>query len=564
MADIFVLFTVLALIIAILQILPKSDVIELRASLRRSTEFRLVVFVIFILFFMAASTVFDEREILSGTITASGNSTTITVQPTSIWQEPGLTGFDIITSSEFYTLLSQILPIALLVFCVYLYSQKKEIRNVSQFVDDLDELYAQENYSLFFRLFESHYEFLLMIKPMKTVPATKGGWKKRGNREAGGRTNENSDEGVQQSPEINAETLAFVRRKFSDQNFIEKLALLRPDLGVRISFDDRVDRDLRQMLIFEFYRVLLKKPDSILHRELSDSMELRLDFRHRYKIPRDAQIIPAIFANLADIQDLGIIKAFGETTIELIKIHYEKQRGRQRLPGIDTFNDQEVDPIITGFRFFDLIVTEALYQKIRRHMWLYYYTHFTRAICAQFPELDLDEHYARNDLPEIRYLHEIVFTLIRWIEIAEDEPDKIDLSAENGSCADDNGSIIKSSVICLSQCINEIIRSNIPDSVKVQLVRGYLEKCLELRGSEKPVSKNIGCAMARCFLQEGDIDRNRDMKQTLYWLIGKVDTGKLLHNPDGKQLHNWLLRKTSLTWRRRRSVLMKNRSCVQE
>lgn len=239
--------------------------------------------------------------------------------------------------------------------------------------------------------------------------------------------------------------------------------------------------------------------------------------------------------------------------------HYQ-----QRLPGIDVFIDRETDPIISGFRFFDLIVTEALYQKIPSHMWLYYYTHFVRAICDQFPNLDLEGSYARNDLPEIRYLHEIVSNLISWIKIADDDPDKLDLSIDNYYCDHENGSIIKSSIICLSQCIDTIIRCNkIPDLLKIALVREYLENCLELRGSNKSISKNLGCIMARCFLQEGNIDKDRDMKQTLHFLIRKVDTGKLLQNPDGKQLHNLLLQKTTFQWRRRRNTQLKKPSSAK-
>lgn len=562
MADIFLLFTILALIIAIVQILPKTDVIQIQSFMTRRLKFSLFLLGMLIIILMAGSVYLEYSD------TLTERSTSINQQQSnqSIIEEPENQPTNSNLSSTSLNFYSQMASLLILVAFIYIYSfRNKRVNDTTGFIEALDELHLQGIYSPFFKLFESNYDFLLMVPPVKIIPTTRRGRIKQRFRDTYDRILTFFPREKERKLKTHEEVLSFVRGKFSDSNFVEKLALIKPGLGVRISFDDRVDRDLRRLLIFEFYRVLLKNPNSVLHREICESMELRLDDRHRYKIPQDSQIISAIFANLAQIQDLDIIKAFGETTIELIRAHYEKQRGQQRLAGVDTFSDREVNPIITGFRFFDLIVTEALYQKIRKHMWLYYYIHFVRAICDQFPNLDPDEYYHTNDLPEIRYLHEIIFTLIRWIEIADDDPDKIELQAANDSCADDNGSIIKSSIICLSQCIDAIIRSKkIPDLVKVQLVRGYLEKSLELRGSKKPVSKSLGCAMAKCFLQQGNIDRDSDMKQTLHSFIKQVDTGKLLHNSDGKQLYHWLLQKTTLKLHRRRSTPTKKPWSAQQ
>lgn len=545
MVDSFFLFTVLALIVAVIQILPKSDVIESRAYPDRFFKGLLFALVLLIISLMVMGAFFEYVASLEKSAAEDP------LNKSFVLDNPVITAVSHINDSPDLSTPSldffiQGVSVILLLFSASIYFRRKDkVGDAPAFLEDLDELYFQGNYSSFYKLFDSHYDFLLMVPPTKIIPATEWDRIKQRIREFKDRTITFFTEEEDQHFEINQDVLAFVRGKFSDSNFIEKLALIKPSLGVRISFDDRVDRDLRQMLIFEFYRVLLKRPDSILHRELSESMELRLDDRHRYKIPQDSQIISAIFENLGQIQDLDIIKAFGETTIELINIHYEKQRGQQRRPGIDTFNDREVNPIITGLRFFDLIVTEALYQKIPWHMWLYYHTHFVRAICAQFPDLDVDESYARDDLPEIRYLHEIVYNLIHWIEIADDDPDRIDLKINNYYCGHENGSIIKSSIICLSQCIDTIIRTEkIPDLLKGELVHAYLGTSFELRGSENLVSRELGCTMARCFVLEGGIDRDPEMKQTLHSLITSYDTPKLTGNPRGSRLFDELKRKS--------------------
>ena len=225
----------------------------------------------------------------------------------------------------------QVVSVILLLIAASVYFRRKDnIGDTPVFLEELDDLYLQGNYSTFFKLFEAHYDFLLMIPPVRFVPTTIRGKVKQwcGDAYEGTLLSlTNEQEGRLEAKE---EVLSFIRGKFSDSNFIEKLALIRPSLGVKISFDDRVDRDLRQILIFEFYRVLLKRPDSILHRELSESMFLRSGYRHRYEVPQDSRIISGIFANLTKIDDLDIITAFGETSLELIKTHYEKQRGQQR------------------------------------------------------------------------------------------------------------------------------------------------------------------------------------------------------------------------------------------
>lgn len=546
MVDGIFLFTVLALIVAVIQILPKSDVIEIRSYPDRLLKGLLFALILLIISLMVMGAFFEYVANLE--ISAAIDP----VNNASVLDNPVINAVSQINDSPYLSTPSvdffiQGVSVFLLLVAGSIYLRRKNnIGDTPVFLEELDDLYLQGNYSTFFKLFEAHYDFLLMIPPVRFVPTTIRGKIKQWCGDAYEWTLlslTNEQEGRLEAKE---EVLSFIRGKFSDSNFIEKLALIKPNLGVRISFDPRVDRDLRQMLIFKFYRVLLKRPDSILHREISESMYLRSGFRHRYEVPQDSQIISAIFANLADIQDLEIIKAFGDSTSELIKIHFENQRGRQRLPGIDTFNDLEVNPIISGFLFFDLIVTEALYQKIPWHMWLYYYTHFTREICAQFPDLDVDEYYHRDDLPEIRYLHEIVYNLVGWIKLADDDPEKIDLKIDNYYCDHENGSIIKSSIVCLSQCIDTIIRTTkIPDMLKAGLVHDYLGTSFELRGSEKPVSRELGCTMARCFVREGRIDRDPAMKQTLHSLIETYDTPKLTGNPRGRRLFDELKRKTS-------------------
>lgn len=546
MVDSFILFTVLTLIVAAIQILPKSDIIEIQSYPGKILKPLLFLLIMIIILIMVLGGFFEYVANLEKFVSQDpGTYSHLLNNPIINWtshinDNPYLST----PSLDFFI---QGISVIILLISIFIYFYRKnKISNISIFLEELDGLYLQRNFPLFFKLFESHYEFLLMIPPGEIIPTTRrdkvikeiGKWKDQFLLFF----NEEKEKQI----EINEEVLTFIRGKFYDSNFLLKLSQIKPHLGVRISFDERIQFDLRQIMVFDFYSFLLKNPDSVLHREIRESLDIKSRYRHRYAIPKESKIIVEIFAHLTYIQDLEIINAFGYTTKELIKKHYENLRGQQRLVGIDKFNDREVDPILTGFQFFNLIVTEALYQKIPWHMWLYYYIHFIREICAQFPDLDVDEYYHRDDLPEIRYIHEIIYNLIDWIKIADDEPEKIDLNIDNFYCNKENGSIIKSSIICLSQCIDTIIQTTkIPDSLVTELTHAYLRKCFELRGSEKTISKELACTMARCFVQECNFDRDQKMVRTPHSLIDSFDRALFLHNPDGRRLFDELLQKTT-------------------
>jgi Ca2+/Na+ antiporter len=498
MADSFVFFSILALIVAIYKILPRKDIIEIKASLSNLMIFLSVMIVVCVLCLIVLSTALGFLEILV-----------------------------------------QIFSIIIFFVCLIIFLRRGTVRNTSKFIEDLDELYNQGNAFLFFKLVDSHYQFLI-VDPFPE--------------------NMNLDQNKDQEllnpfpirkKEIympNEEIQTYIRGKFLDPNFILKMALINPYLGVRISLDEKVHLNFRQLLIFKFYRYLLKHPESVLHNEILGCNNFSEGSCCRYSIPTESKIISEIISNLEMAKNIGVIRAFGETTIELIREEFADSRDRKGSFGIDNSTETEPNPLLSGIRIFDLFVREGLYQKIPWHMELYYHYHFIKEICARSQmSLDPEEYYTRYDYPDVRYMEDILYNLINWIRIADEEPDKIDLSITDYGIGHENGNIIKSSIVCLSQCIHCIILSKtVPSCLKERYMHDYLRLCFELRGSKKEISNKLANTMAECLVHGSFSEDKGKMNHLLNSYIKTFDQLSLVpHNKDGERLLKKLLECTA-------------------
>jgi len=184
MGDSFVIFSILALIVAIFQILPRTDIIEIQASLDNQTKKLFVFFILFILCLMVVST----------------------------------------TLGYLVEIFAQVLSIIVFFLCLIIYLKKRTIKDVSKFIEDLDELYFQGNAFLFFKLIDSHYQFLIADP-----------FREKSN------LDQNKDQELLNPIPIrkkeiyipNEEIQTYIRGRFLDPNFILKLALINPYLGVR-------------------------------------------------------------------------------------------------------------------------------------------------------------------------------------------------------------------------------------------------------------------------------------------------------------------------------------------
>ncbi|ACQ97862.1 hypothetical protein GBP346_A0941 [Burkholderia pseudomallei MSHR346] len=237
------------------------------------------------------------------------------------------------------------------------------------------------------------------------------------------------------------------------------LRVLAMDAQERFDFSD------------EFLRILMLDTSSILYWEIKNNQNYARG--HRYDLPESNRLLRYLFADAKNAEALGVWQPVGETVIA--------ELDRRHRTATDLYNDSVMDyrergqwkcPVFVGIRFFDIMVSEAIAQNIRWHMWLYYFPHFVDGICRNYApdeqRVDLD-----SEFPTVYsfLLYEIVSTLRHWIaEVRDLPPDQENVVLEHDTLTHENGNIIKSSILVLGMCLKTIlVTERIPTRLKSYL-----------------------------------------------------------------------------------------------
>lgn len=252
------------------------------------------------------------------------------------------------------------------------------------------------------------------------------------------------------------------------QEYVQAIAKSQAYFGLRVLAMDAPERfDFSD----EFLRALMMDMSSILYWEIKNNQNYARG--HRYALPESNQLLRYLFADARNAEALGVWKPVGEEMIA--------ELDRRRRSATDLYNDSLMDyrerdqwkcALFVGIRFFDIMVSEALAQNIRWHMWLYYFPHFVDGICRNYApdeqRVDLD-----SEFPTVYsfLLYEIISTLRYWIaEIRDLPPDQENIVLEDDALTHENGNIIKSSILALGMCLKTIL---VTESITTRL-KSYL------------------------------------------------------------------------------------------
>ena len=201
----------------------------------------------------------------------------------------------------------------------------------------------------------------------------------------------------------------------------------------------------------EFLRAMLADKHSLLASEIRRNQNLAPD--HGYWLEANNRLLRALFDDAAFAEKMEVYRPIGDAMLD--------ELGSLSRGGQDDHYVREVDrsfskrgqfdlQLFVGLRFFEIMIWCSLRQGIRWHMWLYYFPHFTEAICR-----NCDGHPDYSDHSEWpnRYcylLYEMTHALGAWIvsvntaSIAAVIPTLDDTTADH-----QNDSIPKSSIIAL-------------------------------------------------------------------------------------------------------------------
>ena len=171
-----------------------------------------------------------------------------------------------------------------------------------------------------------------------------------------------------------------------------------------------------------YFRGLISDTDSILYQELESNSVRSPGIR-----PREGNHVLGFLFNDALIAErLGVWKPVGDYMVELLK-------SDQSSEFIETLNRktnysydecwEDSDPIWAGICFFDIMVTAAAMQGIRWHMWLYYFTHIVGGLVKIYDTSspEVDESY-EFPIKSARLIYEAITAVRGWILLIDKLP----------------------------------------------------------------------------------------------------------------------------------------------
>ncbi len=242
------------------------------------------------------------------------------------------------------------------------------------------------------------------------------------------------------------------------------LARTRPYLGVTVFENLRVqgDKFFREEFANLYLTALMAERSSIFYVELANNRNMAA--QHRYRLPPENRFLDFLFRDARVAQDLEIYRFVGEFMLHELD-------GLSRSPGGDPYNQAYTEdkmlmmqsPLFAGLQFFDVMVTEALFQNIQWHMWLYYTTHFVKNVIRNYrpAEDPLIDPGSEFPIWYSRLLYDIFDSLRGWILALEEIPasqPNVQLTSTRPDHQNDN--IPKSAILALCICVREVLLSD--------------------------------------------------------------------------------------------------------
>ena len=312
-----------------------------------------------------------------------------------------------------------------------------------------------------------------------------------------------------------------------DRNYIKNIVKYNPYFGLKIITDKIIHSDFREKFAHSYFEELMKNKNSVLYREIMNTVWFKSGYR--YEISSNNKILHQVLFNVDMAYETTVYKPIGDLTLELLQKQHKKPH--------DFYNDYNAklmensserlnNPLFMAIHFFDIMIREAIYQKINWHMWLYYYDIIVEEICKNY---ELTE----NSEPEYEFpnvysflLSEIIHNLIEWIKLIEIDTENVYSKLNTLDCEYQNDNIIKSSIISLKYCIEYILSSEgIPNNFKLYLLEIIFYFYFDLALNDKEIVNNYGIVLEKCLLETAK--ENSDSKESFNRALNSIPAYKL-------------------------------------
>ncbi len=182
-----------------------------------------------------------------------------------------------------------------------------------------------------------------------------------------------------------------LRVLFRTPAFLDFVATYRPEFGVKM-----LACDVTEVHDFcdEFLTALISSPQSLLFNEVKQNQN---QARNGYYYPEHNRLLHFLFGNAANAERLAVYKPVGDYIIA--KIRAENVEYVRYLNGpADLFQNDErwEDATYVAIRFFDLMVSAAIWEGIKWHMWLFYFPPFMEQLVGIYDAGLTDILYQRD------------------------------------------------------------------------------------------------------------------------------------------------------------------------
>jgi hypothetical protein len=250
-----------------------------------------------------------------------------------------------------------------------------------------------------------------------------------------------------------------VRAFLTNKEFCSYVASSRPYFAIEVFESNFFETEE----FFEnYFFELMSNKSSALFWEVKNNQNVSSN--HVYGLPEENKLLHYLFSDSNKAYELSVWRPIGEYLISYLNaLENEKDNSHYNKPMEDFMERGQMEsPLFVGIYFFDIMVSSALHQGIRWHMWLYYFPHFTKRIVKNYNQ-NQDNIDLSSEFPT-RYhffLYRLFDIMRDWIECAKHlPPDQQNVKMEDASLNHDNGNIIKSSILAFGQCLKYVLSSD--------------------------------------------------------------------------------------------------------
>lgn len=331
----------------------------------------------------------------------------------------------------------------------------------------------------------------------------------------------------------NDEARNLVNKTLTSQELVNYVAVSNPKLGIKLLTNKF---SVKEQFVTLFISTLIDNKGSQFYYEMANIQNTVT--MHRFEIPQQFALSHYLFSDVTVSESLAIYKPVGDK-IKLL-LTEDEQLVQRSNSSFGSFYDteRESNAIECGLHFFEIMIIESMHQKLKWHMWLYYFPSFSKCIIEKLnptPDVDMDREWPT---PYHYYLYRLIDINFDWIDEFRNVEGCEEITFNGISLQHDNGSILKSAILSVGQLIWQITESSkIDDRFKkycLEIALRYLKDFKEVDVLKSSYRVLILSILFNGFYNKKDVIVLRTYRD----LLAQVDHMLVSENEDFTNLLN--------------------------